>query len=54
MGEGDFAAGEIASGLMLVPDSTTHGNVAPIASVPFSTYESDLAATRAAWQIEET
>lgn len=53
-GDGPFVQGELAKGLTLEPDSPTHGNVAPAQPVPLNTYEMDLAATRSAWQEDET
>jgi len=41
------------AGLALVPDSATHGCITPTLSVPLGLYESDLAATRADWEIDE-
>lgn len=52
-GDGPFRQGEFAAGLTLEPDSPKHGNVAPQAVVPISTYESDLAATRRDWLLDE-
>ncbi len=53
-GDGAFGQGVFANGLTLEPDSATHGNVAPAQVVPFATYEADIAATRPAWQEDET
>ncbi len=52
-GTGPFHEGEFAAGLNLVPDSQTHGCVTPAQSVPLGQYESDLAATRGDWQVDE-
>jgi hypothetical protein len=52
-GTGVFQAGKFADGLELVPDSATHGCIAPAQSVPLSQYQNDLAATRSNWQIDE-
>jgi hypothetical protein len=52
-GAGPFQRGAFAAGLELIPDSATHGCVAPVQTVPLSQYESDLSATRADWQIDE-
>jgi hypothetical protein len=52
-GAGPFQVGEFAPGLALVPDSATHGCITPTLSVPLGLYESDLAATRADWEIDE-
>jgi hypothetical protein len=38
-------AGAFAAGLMLEPDSATHGCITPAQLVPFAQYENDLAAT---------
>jgi hypothetical protein len=43
-----------APGLMLEPDSATHGCITPAQLVPLAQYEYDLAAIRADWQIDET
>lgn len=53
-GAGAFVQSGFAAGLELLPDSPTHGVVRPTQSVPLTQYEADLAATRAAWQIDET
>jgi hypothetical protein len=53
-GTGPFQQGSFAPGLILVPTSATHGNVAPAHVVAFATYESDLGATRPSWQEDET
>jgi hypothetical protein len=53
-GTGPFLAEPFAPGLELVPDSPTHGNLAPAKSVPLVQYLGDLAATRANWQIDES
>jgi hypothetical protein len=41
-------------GLELVPDSSTHGCIAPPQLVPLATYVSDLELTRTNWQIDES
>jgi len=53
-GSGAFESAAFANGLALEPDSATHGNIAPVKIVPFTTYESDIAATRPDWQVDET
>jgi len=58
MGIGAFRRNGFAKGLQLIPDqgsdSVTHGVIAPVRVVPIGDYQSDLANTRAAWQIDET
>lgn len=58
MGVGPFQNGTMAIGLELIPDQgtarITHGVVAPVQSVPYAQYQTDLENTRAAWQIDET
>ena len=58
MGAGPFQSGGVANGLELIPDAmqapVTHGVVAPVQIVPLVQYQTDLANTRAAWQIDET
>lgn len=53
-GTGPFQAGEFAPGLDLVPDKATHGCVAPADYVSLGEYESNLAATRPDWQLDES
>jgi hypothetical protein len=53
-GTGPFQEGVFAPGLDLIPDSTTHGCVAPTQPVSLAQYELDIAATRADWQIDES
>jgi hypothetical protein len=53
-GDGQFLGGPLAKGLELVPDTPTHGCIAPMATVPLAQYESDLAATRSGWQVDES
>jgi len=53
-GDGDFVPGAFATGLTLEQDSATHGNVVPAEAAPLATYEAHLAATRPAWQVDET
>jgi hypothetical protein len=58
MGIGPFQNGVVANGLELIPDQgqppVTHGVIAPVQVVPLAQYQTDLANTRAAWQIDET
>ncbi len=58
MGVGTFQRNPVANGLELIPDQgpapVTHGVIAPVQVVPTAEYQSDLANTRAAWQIDET
>jgi hypothetical protein len=53
-GTGPFQQGAFAAGLTLEPDSATHGNIAPAVAVPLAQYETDITATRADWQVDET
>jgi hypothetical protein len=53
-GDGPFRPGAFAAGLVLEPDSATHGCVTPERLVPLQQYESDLAATRSHWQVDES
>jgi hypothetical protein len=53
-GNGPFASGSFAAGLELVVDGPTHACIAPAQSVPLDRYESDLAATRTGWQVDES
>ena len=53
-GAGPFVDGQLAQGLYLVVDSTTHGCVTPTESVALGNYEHDLAATRPGWELDET
>lgn len=53
-GSGPFHQGAFAPGLLLLPDSPTHGNVAPETIVPISSYENAIGATRPGWQEDET
>ena len=52
MGSGPFQDGELAAGLLLIPDPgrspVTHGVIAPIQIVPLAQYQMDLANTRVA------
>jgi hypothetical protein len=58
MGIGPFQNGVVANGLELIPDQgqapVIHGVIAPVQVVPLAQYETDLANTRADWQIDET
>ena len=58
LGTGEFQRATIANGLELIPDQgsvpVTHGVIAPVAVVSLTQFESDLAHTRNAWQIDET
>ena len=58
MGSGPFRNGVIANGLELIPDEgqapVLHGVIAPVQVVPLAQYQTDLANTRADWQIDET
>ena len=53
-GSGPFQRGAFADGLMLEPDSTTHGTIAPDRVMPLDDYESALGATRPNWHVDET
>ncbi|HWY85710.1 MAG TPA: hypothetical protein VNX28_03245 [Gemmataceae bacterium] len=53
-GVGAFQRAVFAAGLEFLPDSPTHGVIRPSQLIPLAQYEADLAATRAAWQIDET
>jgi len=53
MGSGPFTAEQVAKGLLLRPDSGTHGAVEPDRHVALSEYEDALAATRDQWVIDE-
>ena len=52
-GSGPFQQAMIADGLEPLPDSPNHGVIRPTSIVPLAMYESDLAATRADWRIDE-
>jgi hypothetical protein len=54
MGDGPFKRGVLASGLELIPDTATHGSLAPSEVVPLAQYQADISATRAAWEEDET
>lgn len=53
-GTGPFAEGPVATGLELCfkPATTIAGEVCPVAVVPLTQYEGDLAATRLDWVID--
>lgn len=55
MGDGPFVAGIVAQGLVLIPDSPTHGVVTPEGGevAALTTYQANLAATREEWKIDE-
>lgn len=52
-GDGPFESSTFAEGLILQPDSPTHGVVAPAESGPLADYEAALAATRSDWIVDE-
>jgi hypothetical protein len=56
MGEGDFADGVVTNDLHLVlkPGRPHAGNVVPDQSVHYSQLQSNLAATRNQWSVDET
>jgi hypothetical protein len=53
MGNGAFIAGSVALGLVLNPDSDVHGTVEPGGPMLLSEYQTNLAATRDEWVIDE-
>lgn len=53
-GEGPFDSGAFAEGLILQPDSSRHGVIAPAEFGPLADYETALAATRSDWIVDET
>jgi hypothetical protein len=57
MGTGPFQRDAIANGLELIPDQgpapVAHGVIAPVQVTPLADYQTDLANTRAACQIDE-
>lgn len=53
-GTGPFQRDLFAQGLELIPDTSIHAAVAPVATVPLAQYEADLAATRPDWVIDES
>ena len=53
-GTATFQRDLFAQGLELIPDTSIHASVAPVAVVPLAEYEADLAATRPDWVIDET
>ena len=52
-GEGSFQHGDFAEGLILEPDSKTHGVIAPAETTPLANYEAALEATRSGWIVDE-
>jgi hypothetical protein len=54
-GEGEFRASELTARLALAmkKGSTTTGNIVPTAPVPLRQFQSDLAATREGWVVDE-
>lgn len=58
LGSGPFQRAGLAAGLELIPDQgaapVRHGVVAPVGVVQLHQYQTDLANTRADWQIDET
>jgi len=53
-GSGPFVQSLFAPGLVLVPDSPTHGVIRPAQLVQLTELEANLAATRTGWQIDES
>lgn len=53
-GDGPFERGPFADGLILIPDSETHGVVAPTEVMSLADYQAALAATRSTWVEDET
>lgn len=55
-GTGPFAEGPVAPGLELIfkTGNTDAGVIRPIATVPLSQYQTNLAATRRDWEIDES
>jgi len=53
-GSGPFVQSLFAPGLVLVPDSPTHGVIRPAQLVQLTEFEANLAATRTGWQIDES
>ena len=55
LGDGEFERGPIAERLVLTMknNSTTRGNVVPSVSASLSQFQSDLAATRDGWCVDE-
>lgn len=53
-GSGPFQKETFAKGLMLEPDSSKHGVIAPDHGMSLDDYESALRATRPTWQVDET
>ena len=53
MGDGIFSNGPVSDRLELNVDSSAHGVVAPSSSVSIEQFQSDLAATREFWSVDE-
>ena len=53
MGTGSFVPEPVATGLVLRPDSDTHGTVQPDRQMLLAEYQGALAATRDQWVIDE-
>jgi hypothetical protein len=53
MGSGNFVRSSVTSDLELIPDSPTHGVVAPASQMTFDQYINALASTRTQWVIDE-
>jgi hypothetical protein len=55
LGQGGFSPAAVGNRLVLAlkPGSTTRGNVAPSAVVSLGQFQSDLAATRPGWTVDE-
>jgi hypothetical protein len=56
LGDGPFVPGPLADGLELVPKpgSSNLGNVVPSMAVSVAQFQTDLAATRTQWVVDET
>ena len=54
-GQGSFSVATVADGLVLAlkQGSTIRGNVVPSATVSLGQFQSDLAATRLGWTVDE-
>lgn len=53
MGEGPFAAGGVAEGLLLRPGRPTHGTIEPAMPMTLGRYQAALATTRERWVVDE-
>lgn len=58
IGQGGFIEGPLATGLKLMPDSATHGNVVPVplqlgAKVHIEEFQQNLALTQEEWAVDE-